>query len=353
VKPLPLLFLAFALPACASAQVCAPKSVVGKLNATLSGRVLDFTFNDGTDRRIYSPSLDGKRDLYVYLPPGFDPAKKYPLIVWFHGLAQDERGMLEPTIEFDAAMKAGKMPASIIAAPDASIAGRPRLFGGTGSFYLNSNAGRFEDWIEIDLWNFMHENFPILPGRENHALAGVSMGGFGVYNHAIKYRDRYATVAGLFPSVNLRYVDCRGSFQGDFDPKCAGKYLSEVNPNKRIARMYTIFIVRQKHLLKPLFGINDQTLYRLAADNPIEMLTTYDVKPGELNMFAGYGDRDEFNVNSQVESFVHEAVTNRGLTITTQKIINGRHDLETALLIFPSMVKWLNDHMCHGPAVAP
>src|SRR5262249_50052193 len=52
-----------------------------RVNRRLHGQVLDFTANHGRDNRIWSDALGEKRDLYVYLPPGFSPCKRYPLVV--------------------------------------------------------------------------------------------------------------------------------------------------------------------------------------------------------------------------------------------------------------------------------
>lgn len=45
-----------------------------RVNRRLSGPVVDYTTNHGSDRRIYSTVLGTPRDLYVYLPPGYDPS---------------------------------------------------------------------------------------------------------------------------------------------------------------------------------------------------------------------------------------------------------------------------------------
>src|SRR6202035_2451276 len=105
----------------------------------------------------------------------------------------------------------------IIAAPDGSISGRASVFNG-GSFFINSDAGRFEDWVATDVWNFVIQNFPIRPEREAHVIAGASMGGFGACNLGIKYRDRFHIVIGIMPALNLRYVDCHGRYFAPFDP---------------------------------------------------------------------------------------------------------------------------------------
>ena len=57
-----------------------------RLNAGLAGQMLDFTANHGVDRRLWSPALGAKRDVYVYLPPGYDGVKAFPAALWLHGL---------------------------------------------------------------------------------------------------------------------------------------------------------------------------------------------------------------------------------------------------------------------------
>src|SRR5436305_6584175 len=89
---------------------------LNKLNGRLRGTILDFTHNHGADRRIYSPALCERRDMYVYLPPGFDPARTYPAMILMHGLAQDEQFFLRTAEDFDRAMACGSLPPFIIVA---------------------------------------------------------------------------------------------------------------------------------------------------------------------------------------------------------------------------------------------
>ena len=51
-----------------------------KLNCRLAGQLVDHTYNHGPDKRIWAPTLQAKRDLYVYLPPAYDPTKNYPIV---------------------------------------------------------------------------------------------------------------------------------------------------------------------------------------------------------------------------------------------------------------------------------
>src|SRR5438093_6259289 len=104
----------------------------------LCGQLLDFTCNHGSDRRIWSPALGQCRDLYVYLPPGFNPAREYPLAIFLHGAAQDENFFRQELVgPFDRAIAQGLLPPVIIAAPDGSVHGRVTLLQPT-TFWANS-----------------------------------------------------------------------------------------------------------------------------------------------------------------------------------------------------------------------
>ena len=129
-----------------------------RINRRLQGQVVDHTDNHGVDRRIWSTALHEKRDLYVYLPPGFDPQERYPVMLWLHGFAQDEQSFMQYVVEdLDAAMVAGKLPPMIVVAPDGSLTRNPfRL--SAGSFFLNTRAGAFADFVIVDVWKFVVEN---------------------------------------------------------------------------------------------------------------------------------------------------------------------------------------------------
>src|ERR1043166_7734828 len=119
-------------------------SEVERINRCIQGQVLDFTQNHGKDRRIWSNALCAKRDLYVYLPPGYTPAKKYPLVIFLHGAGQDERMFLPMAKSIDKKIVDGKIPPMVVAIPDGAILERPSVIR-MASFWANTKAGRFED----------------------------------------------------------------------------------------------------------------------------------------------------------------------------------------------------------------
>jgi hypothetical protein len=315
-----------------------------RVNARLAGRIEDYTANNGEDRRLYSAALGERRNVYVYLPPGFDPHQAYPAMIWMHGFHQDERSFPDEVAEpIDRAICKGELPPMIVIAPDGSLA-RGRLYH-PGSFFINSEAGRFEDYITQDVWGFLVRHYPIRPEREAHVLAGASMGGFGAFNLGIKYRAYFKIVLAIFPPLNLRWVDCHDVYRSHFDPACWG-WRTELRRREVIARFYGVLKIRLFWLTEPLFGNSPDPIRAISRENPIEMLDAYGLKPGELSMFIGYGGMDEFNTTAQNDSFLYRA-KERGLPVKVEFLPEGRHNYETAMQIFPAVVAWL------APQLAP
>src|SRR5205823_6121015 len=92
----------------------------------------------------------------------------------------------------------GGRPRSWAGAPDGSMHGRATLYH-TATFWASSQAGAFEDYLMVDVWNFLMSSFPIRPEREAHALLGASMGGSAAVAQAIKHRDKIKTVIAFMP----------------------------------------------------------------------------------------------------------------------------------------------------------
>jgi len=309
------------------------------VNARLKGQVLDFTANHGCDKRIWSPALCQKRDLYVYVPPGFDAKKAYPLVTILHGATQDEQFFLQNLAErFDQAIVAGKLPPVIIAAPDGSLQGRPSLLR-SASFFVNGVSGNFEDYLQQDVWKFVTETFPIRPERDAHALMGISAGGTGAFGQAIKYKDRYKVVIGIMPAVNLRWVDCRGHYRSKFDPNNWG-WRNQLKPLEVVANFGVLQKVHAGQMYRPVVGNGADAIAMMSCINPIEILDRSDLKDGELSMYIAYAACDEFNIDTQVESFLFRA-RQRGLKVTTDLDPFGRHNEETGIRMMPKILDWV------------
>jgi S-formylglutathione hydrolase FrmB len=193
----------------------------------------------------------------------------------------------------------------------------------------------------------MMHNFPIRPEREAHVLAGVSMGGGAAFDLGMRNRDSIGVVAGIFPPLNLRWIDCDGNYMGNFDPRRWAWRDQIVNPHETIAVFAAGAIrIRISNFLGPLYGTSDEALVEVAQHNPIELIDRTRLRNGDLEMFVGYGAHDEFNIDAQVESFLYLA-KHRGLGVQVAYDPNGHHDAHTAMKLLPHMMQWL------APRLAP
>jgi pimeloyl-ACP methyl ester carboxylesterase len=314
-----------------------------RLNRRMGGQVIDYTNHHGHDNRIWSEALHQKRDMYVYLPPHFDPNKCYPLVFWLHGFTQDEYSFVQSIVErLDRMIVEGKLPPAIVVVPDGSLSGRSGItFLSPGSFFLNSKAGNFEDYVMQDVWDFMHKHYPIRPERGAHAMVGVSMGGGAAFRLAIRYRDRIGTAVGFMPPLNLRWVDCHDNYMANFDPDCWGWRTDFSHGHETVGRFLGFVRIQLKRVIDPLYDRKDpETLARISEENPIEMIDRLDLKPGELELCVAYGGKDNFNIDAQVESFLYVA-KQRGLCINVCYDPKGRHNGATANRLFPCVQEWL------------
>lgn len=311
---------------------------VERANQRLHGQLLDFTHNHGQDRRVWSAALGQKRDLYVYLPPGYDTKKKYPLAIFLHGAGQDERFFLQTQVDrFDSAIRAGLIPPVIVAAPDGSMKGYASAFR-PATFFANSRVGNFEDYVMQDVWQFLTTNFSILPDRDAHALLGASMGGSAAFALAIKHRDRVKVAIGFHPLLNLRHVDCQGRYRSPFDPDCS-ELRSEFRGLEALGRRRFV-VLRFNDLFGPLFGRGDAAIAGMSRINPLELMEQTKLRDGELDLYAAYGGKDEFNVAAQVESFLWRA-KELGVKVTVDYHPDGKHDLATGKRMSPAALEWI------------
>ncbi len=311
-----------------------------RVNRGLHGTVQDFTKNHGKDRRIFSPAMGEKRDMYVYLPPGYDPSKSYPLAIFLHGAAQDEEFFFQSQVDrFDQAIADGKLNPVVIVAPDGSMNGQARLYH-PATFWTNSKAGRFEDYVMDDVYDFVTKNYSIRPEREYHALIGPSIGGSASFALGIKHRDRFKVAIAFMPLLNTRYVDSHGRYQGKFEPE-TWSYRSKIKYMEPLGRLRLV-VLRFGTLYRPLFGPGNQALDGLSSINPIELMEATDLKPNEMDLYISYGGKDEFHIPNQVKSFL-EVANSRGIKISVDYDPNGRHSLESGNRAIPKAIQWVQE----------
>jgi S-formylglutathione hydrolase FrmB len=280
-----------------------PPGLLDQLNSILAGRILDFTHNHGQDNRLYSAILRQPRDLYIYLPPDYSPARAYPVVLWLHGAFGDEHAFLDQAeLEYlDAMILRGCLPPMILACPDGTFCGENYL-NADHSLYLNSRRGRMQDHLLAEVIPFVVSRFPVLSAREGRAIIGVSAGGVGALNLALKHPEFFGAAATVAGGANLRYDNLQGDYFSDFSP-ATYRWKTEYHPDEVIAEYAAGLIrIRAERFIGPVFGEEPGVVLRVAAENPSDLLFRMP-PPVELPILLCYGGRDQFNMDAQGASF--------------------------------------------------
>ena len=133
------------------------------------------------DRQVHDPRLSD-----VYLPPGFSPAERYPVVIFLHGFWGS--------------------PSSFVAglhlaeAADTEItAGRARPFigvmppgGPTTKTTGDEWAGVWEDYVVRDVVPWVNAHFITDPSRR--AIGGLSAGGYGAVDIGLRHPTMFRTL---------------------------------------------------------------------------------------------------------------------------------------------------------------
>jgi putative tributyrin esterase len=142
------------------------------------------------DVTFHSAALNRDMTYRVVLPVSVAADQKLPVVYLLHGGGGDFR---EWSNDSDVAQFAER--GLILVMPE-----------GNSSYYTNS-AGqpqdRYEDYIVSDLISEVESKFPAAAGRSNRAIVGVSMGGFGAVNLAIRHPGLFAFAGGLSAAIDV------------------------------------------------------------------------------------------------------------------------------------------------------
>jgi enterochelin esterase family protein len=151
-----------------------------------------------------SRSLDRRRGLHVYTPPGYDqdPAARYPVLYLFHGSGDNEAtwtafGRAQNIT--DNLLARGKAKPMIIVMPDGHAA-PPRPPGGSTEG-RSRNVVAFERDLLEDVMPFVEANYRVRPDPDSRAIAGLSMGGGQSLTIGLNHADLFAWVGGFSAAV--------------------------------------------------------------------------------------------------------------------------------------------------------
>jgi enterochelin esterase-like enzyme len=136
--------------------------------------------NGGT---VLSGPLPGTdRPAYVYLPPGFTTARRYPVVYLLHGLPGSPSEFVSG--------------AGLLSFADASVKPFIAIMPAAGPRhrYNGEWAGPWEHALVRDVVPWVDENLPTIAAPTGRVLAGISAGGFGAADIGLRNSGIFGTI---------------------------------------------------------------------------------------------------------------------------------------------------------------
>jgi enterochelin esterase-like enzyme len=149
------------------------------------------------------------REVLVYTPPGYkDPANaktRYPVVYLLHGSPGNPRNFVklgQANVIADRLIREKIIVPCIMVAPDGNYAGETH----GDSEWINSADGKdlFEDYVANEVVAWTDQHYRTIPDPQSRVLAGVSEGGYGAVNIALRR-----------PTVFARALSMSGYFLND------------------------------------------------------------------------------------------------------------------------------------------
>ncbi|MGD8781111.1 MAG: alpha/beta hydrolase-fold protein [Ignavibacteria bacterium] len=154
-----------------------------------------------------SETVGTKRKAMIYTPPGYSKDKKYPVLYLLHGIGGDEKEWLnggQPQIILDNLYAGNKIEPMIVVMPNGRAMKDDRAVGNIFDKDKVEAFAVFEKDLLNDLIPFIEKTFHVYTGRENRAIAGLSMGGGQSLNFGLGNLDTFAWVGGFSSAPNTK-----------------------------------------------------------------------------------------------------------------------------------------------------
>jgi enterochelin esterase-like enzyme len=252
-----------------------------------------------TLRDVASSRLGNKRDVWVYLPPGYrqEPDSRYEVLYIHDGQERETLGLRETLARL---MISGKIrPLIAVAVPTND--NRLHEYGtavAPNRLSLGAQADAYTHFLVEELMPLIDREFRTKPGA---VLLGMSLGGLSAFDIAWRYPDRFAAVGVMSGSFWWRAADDEAN----------------IDPGRRIPHA----LVRRAQAASPLLfwfqaGTRDEVCDR-DGDGVIDAIQDTLELAAEL-VASGCGPEQ----------------------ITYQEVKGGRHDYETWSRVLPDFLTW-------------
>lgn len=154
----------------------------------------------------YSNTTENIRNANVILPPNFNKNKKYPVLYLLHGIGGDENEWFggKPNEIISNLVAEGKAKEMIVVIPN--IRARHKDVTTAPEFFSIEHFHEFDNFqndLRDNLMPWIEKEYPTLDGRDNRAVAGLSMGGRSALHVGINLIDEFSYIGAFTPAVGI------------------------------------------------------------------------------------------------------------------------------------------------------
>lgn len=232
-----------------------------------------------TNLTLESKILGKEMKYGVFLPDGYNESNRsYPVLYLLHGMWGNQTDWTvkgEVNRIASDLIASGKAPEMIIIMPDGLI----------DAFYINNYDGsvKWEDFFYDEFIPHVENEFRIINNRNNRAIAGLSMGGYGSLYHAFIHKEMFAACYAMSAAVLER------------EPVKPGQEISEFEKNFN---------------LKTWGPMNDEGLPENYKQHSVQEIVKGMEKytpPAPFGPFAGQAPLPKFFIDCGDDDFLIEA----------------------------------------------
>jgi enterochelin esterase-like enzyme len=217
-----------------------------------------------------SSAIKGEtRAIWIYTPPEYHKnTRRYPVLYLFHGSNDTAAGWTTAgyaNFVLDNLLAEKKMTPMIVVMPF----GHATPFGVSPAPGGVTNDALFEDYVIKDVIPTVEARYRVAPGRQNRAVAGLSMGGGQALRIGLGHLELFSAVASF-----------SGAIPGDFETRFASLLKDPQGANAKLktlwigcGRQASLFARSEtlsglltksqiKHVFYPTDGVHNFTVWR-------------------------------------------------------------------------------------------
>ena len=180
-------------------------SIRDKITVNVPSNVLKNAEGKVEHITYFSKKANRDKGANVWLPPGYDSSKKYPVFYVNHGYGGDESTMMNGMGVREIAtnlIKSGEAEPMIIVFTNQYTDPNHAQQTGNGQADVPGYDNFVED-LPDSLMPYIESHYPVKTGRENTAVAGFSMGGRESLYIGIKCCDKVGYIGGGAPAPGI------------------------------------------------------------------------------------------------------------------------------------------------------